>query len=148
MLVVAGGLYLLIQRTDLGLMMRGTAEDRLAAGLMGVDPDRITSYTWAIGGALAALAGILLAAVTALHPYTLSLQVLPAFIAALIGGMISLPLAVAGAAIVGATQSLVPVVGFLEQVQGAPQLLLAIVAMAAMAARGARYTASDVKTGL
>jgi ABC-type branched-subunit amino acid transport system ATPase component/branched-subunit amino acid ABC-type transport system permease component len=143
MLVIAGALYVLIQRTDLGLIMRGTAESRLAASLMGVNPDRISSLTWAMGGALAALAGILLAAVTALNPYTLPLQVLPAFIAALLGGLGSLPGAVVGSAIVGAVQGLVPLIGDIGQLQGAPQLILAIVALGVMASRGKTLVAAD-----
>ena len=143
MLVVAGGLYLLVQRTDLGLIMRGTSESRLAASLMGVDPDRITSLTWAMGGASAALAGILLAAVTSLHPYALSLQVLPAFIAALIGGLGSLPGALVGAAIVGAVQGLVPLFGAVGKLQGAPQLFLAVLAVVVMATRGKALVGSD-----
>lgn len=148
MLVVAGALWLLIQQTNLGLKMRGTAEDRRAASLMGVNPDFITSMTWALGGALAALGGILLASVTSLHPYTLALQVLPAFIAALIAGMVSLPGAVLGAAIVGVIQGLVPVIGSLNQIVGGAEFLLALLAMAVMAARGARYSAADLKAEL
>lgn len=148
MLVVAAVLWALIQRTDLGLMMRGTAEDRRAAALMGVNPEAITSLTWALGGGLAALGGILLASVTSLHPYTLSLQVLPAFIAALIAGMVSLPGAVVGAATVGLIQGVVPVIGSLNDAVGVPELLLAIVAMAVMATRGTRYSAADLKVEL
>lgn len=143
MLIVGAGLFVLIQRTDIGLMMRGTAESRLAASLMGVNPDRMTSLAWAIGGALAALAGILLAAVTSLHPYALSLQVLPAFIAALIGGLGSLPGALLGAAIVGAVQGLVPLFGWLGKLQGAPQLFLAVLAVFVMATRGKALAGSD-----
>ena len=142
MVVVAGALFVLIQRTDLGLIMRGTAESRLAASLMGVDPDRITSLTWALGGALAALAGVLFAAVTALHPYNLALQAVPAFIAALIGGLGSLPGAVVGSAVVGLTQSLVPLLGGLGRLQGAPQLLLAVLAVVVMATRGKTLVAA------
>lgn len=153
MLVVSVGLFLLISKTDLGLMMRGTAESRLAASLMGVNPTRITSFTWALGGALAALAGILLAAVTVLHPYTLALQVLPAFIAALIGGLGSLPGALVGAGVVGVTQGLVPVLGSFGQLQGAPQLFLAVLAITVMAARGRNLAAggaddADVRTSV
>src|SRR5688572_28698142 len=136
MLVLAAALIVLVQRTDLGLIMRGTAESRLAASLMGVDPDRITSLAWAMGGALAAVAGVLLAGVTSLHPYTLALQVLPAFIAALIGGLGSLPGALVGAAIVGSVQGLVPLFGEIGKLQGAPQLFLAALAVVVMATRG------------
>ena len=147
MLVVAAALWLLITRTDLGLMMRGTAESRMAASLMGVNPDLITSLTWAIGGALAALAGILLASVTSLHPYSLALQVLPAFIAALLGGLGSLPGAVLGAAVVGATQGLVPILGFVGRLEGAPQLFLAVLAIVVMATRGKSLVAGDDSGG-
>jgi ABC-type branched-subunit amino acid transport system ATPase component/branched-subunit amino acid ABC-type transport system permease component len=146
MLAVAAVLFILIQRTDLGLMMRGSAESRLAASLMGVNPSRITSFTWILGGALAGLAGILLASVTTLHPYTLALQVLPAFIAALLGGLGSLPGALLGAAVVGVTQGLVPVLGPIGQTQGAPQLFLAVLAIVVMAIRG-RKLATGIEEG-
>lgn len=136
MCAVTAALYILLQRTDLGLMMRGAAESRLGAALHGVNPDRIAELTWALGGGLAALAGILLAAVTNLNPYVLSLQALPGFIAALLGGLGSLPGAVAGAAGVGVAQGLVPVMGAFGRAQGAPQLLLAVLVVAVMAARG------------
>lgn len=148
MLVVTGVLFLLIQRTDLGLKMRGSAESRLAASLMGVNPQRMTTLAWVMGGSLAALAGILLAAVTSLHPYVLPLQALPAFIAALIGGIESLPGALVGSAMVGITQGLVPVLGAFGRAQGAPQLLLALLAMVVMAARGAKLVAGDVRQAL
>ena len=148
MLAVAAGLFALLQRTNLGLMMRGSAESRLGAALHGVNPDRITEFTWALGGLLAGLAGILLAAVTSLQPYRLPLQALPGFIAALIGGLGSLPGALAGAAVVGITQGLVPVLGPIGQSQGAPQLFLAIVAMVVMATRGSKLVASDVRGDL
>lgn len=148
MIVVAGGLYLLLQRTGLGLAMRGAADNPRAASLMGVDPDLATSGAWALGGATAAVAGILLAAVTTLHPVVLALQALPALVAALIGGLGSLPGAVVGAAIVGATQGMVPAVSALQKIEGSPQLLLALLAFGVMAARGERYVATDVRTSI
>jgi sulfate-transporting ATPase len=143
MLAVAGGLTLVLVKTDLGLMMRGSAESALAASLMGVNPARITSFTWMLGGALAALAGILLGAVTSLHPYTLTLQVLPAFIAALLGGLGSLPGALVGSAVVGGAQGLVPALGEIGRTPGAPQLFLAMLAVVAMIVRGRKGGASD-----
>jgi len=136
MLAVTVTLFFLLMRTDLGLMMRGSAESPLAAALMGVNPERMISLAWVIGGTLAGLAGILLGAVTSLHPYTLSLAALPAFIAVLIGGLGSLPGAIIGAAIVGAVQGVVPVVGKLGDLQGGVELLLALVAIGAMVTRG------------
>lgn len=148
MLVVAGGLTALLQFTDLGLAMRGAADNRRAASLMGVDPDIAISGAWMLGGATAAIAGILLAAVTNLNPLTLSLQAIPAFVAALIGGLGSLYGAIVGAAIVGGATGIVPGIAALQQIQGSQQLLLGVVALVVMAMRGERYVASDVRNGL
>lgn len=147
MLVVAAGLYLLLQRTDIGLAMRGAADNPRAASLMGVDPQLATSAAWMLGGVTAALAGILLAAVTTLQPEVLALQAVPALVAALIGGLGSLPGALAGAGIVGAVQGLVPAFAALQRTEGMGQLLLAILAMSVMATRGERYAATNVRGG-
>lgn len=148
MLVVAAGLTALLQFTDIGLAMRGAADNRRAASLMGVDPDVATSGAWAIGGGTAAIAGILLAAVTNLNPLTLSLQAIPAFVAALLGGLGSLYGGVVGAVIVGATIGVVPAFGTLQRVQGIQQFILTIIALAVMATRGQRYAAGDIRSGL
>lgn len=145
MVVVAAGLWFLLQRTGAGLAMRGAADNARAASLMGVDPQLATSAAWALGGATAALAGILLAAVTTLHPVVLSLQAVPALVAALIGGLGSLPGALLGAVIVGATVGLVPAVPALQAVEGSAQLLLTALAFVVMARRGERYVATDVR---
>jgi branched-chain amino acid transport system permease protein len=145
MLVVAAGLYLLLQKTPIGLAMRGAADNPRAASLMGVDPQLATSAAWVLGGATAAIAGILLASVTILHPVVLSLQAVPALVAALIGGLGSLPGALVGAAVVGATLGLVPAVPSLQQANGSAQALLALLSFCVMAARGERYVATDVR---
>jgi sulfate-transporting ATPase len=153
-LISAAGFIALFRYTEIGLGMRGAAQNQRAAILMGINPDRMARTAWMLGGGLAALAGILLAAVTNLQPYTLSLQMLPAFVAALIGGLESLPGAVWGSFLVGGTQGVVPafrlVPGlkrFATQV-GMPQFVLTIVAFAAMYFRGSRYALGDSRAGL
>jgi branched-chain amino acid transport system permease protein len=147
MLIVTAALLALFKFTDIGLYIKGAAENRRAASLMGVDPDRTTDIVWAMGGGLAALSGILLASVTNLHPYTLTLQAVPAFVAALLGGLNSITGAVVGSVVVGLTLGAVPFLP-LGEAQGAPQLFLAVLALCAMAARGQRLVASDVRSGL
>jgi branched-subunit amino acid ABC-type transport system permease component len=147
----AAALFALFRFTDLGLAMRGAAQNRRGAALRGVDPDRTAALAWAIGGALAALAGILLAGATSLDPFGIALGVLPAFVAALIGGLESMPGVCLGAAVIGATQGIVPVfaswpaVGQVFRAQGAPQLVLGVVALVVMATRGSRLVAGDVR---
>jgi branched-chain amino acid transport system permease protein len=145
-------LFALFKYTDIGLAMRGAAQNRRGAALRGVDPDRTAALAWLIGGVFAALIGILLASATTLDPFNIALGVLPAFVAALIGGLESMPGVCIGAAVIGITQGMVPWIGVLlpkvgavVQGQGAPQLVLGVLALAVMAMRGARLVAGDVR---
>ena len=147
-LVVSAGFIFLFKYTDLGLALRAAADNRRAAALMGIDPERTTSIAWFFAGVLAALGGVLLGASTNLHPYTLSLQVLPAFVAALIGGLENTTGALYGSVIVGLTVGVVPTLGSFGQQVGAPQLGLALLAFVVMVLRGQKFSASDVRSGL
>lgn len=156
LLVVAVGLtvalFALFKFTALGLAMRGSASNRTAAALMGVNPDRTTQVAWALGGALAAVAGVMLAAITSLDPFNFPLQALPGFVAALIGGLGSMPGALAGAAVVGFATGGVPGLAVIPQLDGfvssigAAQAVLALVAFVVMARRGERLSAGDVRS--
>jgi len=143
MLAIFAALTALFKFTDLGLLMRGSAENPRAAALMGVNPQRLTAVTWVIGGALAGIAGILLSAITVLEPYTLPLQALPGFLAALIGGLESVTGALVGATIVGIIVGLVPFLPVFGSVQGSAQLFLAVLGLAVMAARGDRHAGME-----
>jgi ABC-type branched-subunit amino acid transport system ATPase component/branched-subunit amino acid ABC-type transport system permease component len=142
--IVAIAMFTFFKRTEVGLAMRGAAQNRRAAALMGIDPDLAASAAWALGGGLAALGGVMLAAVTNLDPYTLSLQALPAFVAALIGGLESLPGALWGAGIAGVAFGIVPyfggtpIIGRFARSNGSPQLALAILTLVVMIVRGKR----------
>ncbi|MFL6239674.1 MAG: ABC transporter permease subunit [Actinomycetes bacterium] len=148
-LVSITGFVLLFKYTRIGLAMRGAAENPTAAGLMGVNPLAMARLAWLLGGALAGLTGILLAAVTSLNPYSLSLQMLPAFVAALIGGLASLPGALVGALIVGAAQGMVPAFTLIPGLRtiasqvGLPQLVLTLLALAVMYVRGQRFSIAE-----
>lgn len=148
MLAIFAGLTALFRYTELGLLLRGAAENPTAAALHGVNPQRMTALTWIIGGALAGIAGILLAAITVLQPYTLPLQALPGFLAALIGGLGSVTGGLVGAAAVGIVIGLVPFLPLLGTTQGAAQLLLAVGAMIIMASRGSRLSTAETSSGL
>jgi len=147
-ILLAAGFVAVFRFTDLGLAMRAAADNRRAASLMGIDPERTTSVAWIFAGLLAALGGVLLASALILHPYILALQVLPAFVAALIGGLESVPGALYGSIIGGVTVGVVPTLGHSFQRQGMPQLALALLAFVVMSLRGQRFSASDVRSGL
>ena len=147
----AAVLFGLFQFTDIGLAMRGAAMNRRGAALRGVDPDRTAQLAWLIGGAFAGLAGILIAGAGVLDPFSISLGVLPAFVAALIGGLESMPGVCIGAAIIGFVQGMVPaltnvpIIGKVAVAQGAPELALGVLALVVMALRGQRLSTGDVR---
>ena len=98
-------LYLLIDRTDFGLALQATAEDREAAMLVGVRPQRMYAVAWGLGTALVAVAGVILANFFAVYPQAgLSFTVLAYAIVAL-GGFGSILGTLFAALLLGVVQS-------------------------------------------
>ena len=92
--------------TKLGKAMRACSEDKAAAQLMGIDVNRTISMTFAIGSALAAVAGVLLCSTyPTLMPTTGSLPGIKAFTAAVLGGIGSIPGAMVGGLVLGLCES-------------------------------------------
>jgi branched-chain amino acid transport system permease protein len=105
--MVMGGLLLLVQRTRLGRAMRATAQNREVAGLMGVDVNRVIAATFAVGSALAAVAGLLIAAYYGIAHYNMGFILgLKAFSAAVLGGIGNIPGALLGGLLLGVIESL------------------------------------------
>jgi branched-chain amino acid transport system permease protein len=96
-IAVAVGLRLFFSRTVLGIAMRAVVDDRDLAALAGTYPARVAQLSWALGAALAALAGILLAPLVTLDILSLTLLVINGYAAAMVGRLRSLPLTVVGA---------------------------------------------------
>ena len=96
------GLTIFTGRTKMGKSMRAVSENRDAAQLMGINVNRTISMTFAIGSALAAIAGVLLCStVPTLQPTTGSMPGIRAFTAAVIGGVGSIPGAMLGGVLLG-----------------------------------------------
>ena len=101
------GLTFLVQKTKLGKAMRAVSEDMDAARLMGINVNSTISLTFAIGSALAAIAGVLLcSSYTSLMPTTGSMPGIKAFTAAVFGGIGSIPGAFLGGLLLGIIESL------------------------------------------
>ena len=101
-IVIMAGLMLFINKTKAGQAMLAVSEDKGAAQLMGINVNKTISMTFAIGSALAAIAGVLLcSAYPSLTPYTGSMPVIKAFVAAVFGGIGSVPGALIGGIILG-----------------------------------------------
>jgi branched-chain amino acid transport system permease protein len=100
-------LVFVINKTSLGRAMRATAENPKVAQLMGIQPDKVISATFAIGAALAALAGVMWAANYGSVQHTMGfLPGLKAFTAAVFGGIGNLPGAVVGGLLLGVIEAM------------------------------------------
>jgi branched-chain amino acid transport system permease protein len=107
-IVLLGLLTLFVTRTNLGLSMRAAAEDLPAARLVGINVNRVVATAFAIGSALAAVAGVLYSVQAGqINPYMGFTPVLKAFIAAVIGGFGSIAGAVLGGYVLGFLEVLV-----------------------------------------
>ena len=105
--VIMAGLMFFINKTKIGQAMLAVSEDRGAATLMGINVNRTIAITFAIGSALAAIAGVLLcSAYPSLTPYTGSMPGIKAFVAAVFGGIGSIPGALIGGVLLGVIENL------------------------------------------
>ena len=100
-IAVAVGLRILLYKTRIGVAMRAVVDSRELAALNGASPDRVSGLAWALGCSLAGLAGVLIAPILALDQIQLTLLVINAYAAAMVGRLRSLPLMALGAVILG-----------------------------------------------
>ena len=102
-----------VKKTKPGHAMQAVSEDRGAAQLMGINVNGIISLTFAIGSALAAIAGaLLLSSYPTLTPTTGAMPGIKAFTAAVFGGIGSIPGAVIGAFIIGISENIIKGLGW------------------------------------
>lgn len=132
---VALGLYLLLNRTRIGTAMRASVDNPELLRLFGGKPDTAAALSWAIGVSLAALAGVLLVSQVGLDYYALTLLVINAYAAAMLGRLQSLPMTFAGAMALGLATSYasgyLPTEGLLNSVRNViPALFLFLVIIA------------------
>jgi len=99
-------LFLFFRYTKLGIAMRATQQNPLAARVMGIRTKRILSFTWAISSMVGAVAGILIAALGVLDPPMMMDPLLKGFASAVLGGMTSLPGSAVGGAMLGIIENL------------------------------------------
>ena len=106
-IIIMAVLTLFVKKTKAGRAMQAVSEDRGAAQLMGINVNGTIALTFAIGSALAAVAGVLLcSAYPSLTPYTGSMPGIKAFVAAVFGGIGSIPGAMIGGILLGIIENL------------------------------------------
>jgi len=110
---VAFGLRVLFRGTRLGIAMRAVVDNPELCAVKGLSPHLVTAASWSLGAMLAGLAAILIAPGLNMEVNTLSLLVVSAYAAAVLGRLQSLPATFVGALILGISQTLV--IGYLPQ---------------------------------
>jgi branched-chain amino acid transport system permease protein len=105
--VMMGALTLLVYRTKLGIAMRATSQNPQVAGLMGIDINRVIAFTFVVGAALGAVAGVMVGTYYGIGHYTMgSILGLKAFAAAVLGGIGNLAGAMLGGILLGIVEAL------------------------------------------
>ena len=101
------GLMVLVYRTRMGIAMRATQQNPQVAGLMGVDINRVISFTFVVGAALGAVAGVMVGSYYGIAHYQMGFLLgLKAFSAAVLGGIGNIPGAVLGGILMGLIEAL------------------------------------------
>ena len=102
--IVAAGLRWLLHGTRIGVSMRANVDDGTLTLLNGARPNRIAGLSWAVGGFLAGVGGVLIAPTLSLEAGSLSLLIINAYAAAIFGRLRSIPLTFVGAIVIGLTE--------------------------------------------
>ncbi len=127
-ILLMAGLQLFVQRTTLGKAMRATAQDKIAASLVGINVDHVISTTFIIGSLLAAAAGFMVAMYYGTVNFFLGTMAgIKAFTAAVLGGIGNIPGAMLGGFVLGLVESLGSAYLFPEYKDGFAFLILILV---------------------
>lgn len=117
-----------VRYTKMGKAMRAVAVDEQAAQLMGIDVDGVISFTFALGSALAGIAGVLVGVYYNTISTTMGITVgLKAFVAAVLGGIGSIPGAMVGGYLIGLLETMVSFFGYSPYRDGVVYFLLFII---------------------
>src|SRR6202171_3536947 len=134
-LALAFGLAAFLRYTSLGRAMRAVSDSPMAASLWGVPVGKIGAVSWILGSVIAAVAGILITPSINLDTTSLTLLIIDALAAALIGGMVSLPLTVLGGFILGLLETYPTI--WIQSI-GFPRLVALVVILAVLIVRNPR----------
>jgi branched-chain amino acid transport system permease protein len=134
-LALAFGLAAFLRYTSLGRAMRAVSDNPVSASLWGVPVGKVGAVSWMLGSVIAAVAGILITPVINFDTTSLTLLIIDALAAALIGGMMSLPLTVLGGFILGLLETYPTI--WIQSI-GFPRLVALVVILAVLIIRNPR----------
>ncbi|ABC37901.1 Branched-chain amino acid transport system / permease component, putative [Burkholderia thailandensis E264] len=132
-----------LARTRLGLQMRALSNDRHLSGLLGIRVLRVDVAAWAISGVFAGITGLLLGNLVRLQAAVLTFLVIPAFAAAIVGRLASLPATVAAGVAIGLAEALAITVPGFAPYRSATPFLIALVAMLFIGSQSSGHAANE-----
>ena len=135
--IFAAASALFFSRTQTGLAILAVSQEPTATSLVGISVNRISALTWGMAGFLGAAAGILLAPTTLFSPaFMTSAALIPAFTAAVFGGITSLPGVFLGGVVIGIVERLaIASDGLNEFTPGAPRVVVFLVLLVTLLVR-------------
>lgn len=139
---LAFGLGAYLKYTSFGRSMRAVSDSPTSASLWGVPVNKVSAVSWMLGSLVAALAGILITPFINFDTTSLTLLIIDALAAALIGGLVSLPLTVLGGFVLGLLETYPTM--FIQSL-GFPRLVALLVILAVLVARNPRGFAVAAK---
>jgi branched-chain amino acid transport system permease protein len=119
----------LLARTRIGLAMRALADQRGLSAILGIRVLQVDTVAWVISGAFAGVCGLLLANIVRLQATVLTFLVIPAFAAAIIGRLSSLPVTVAAGLVIGMLEAIAVLVPGFAPFRAATPFLIALLAI-------------------
>jgi neutral amino acid transport system permease protein len=138
-LLALAGVFALLYASPIGRQMRAVADNRDLARVSGIRPERVMVAMWLVAGAIAGLAGALIGIKTVVQPELGWEMLLPAFTAAILGGIGSAPGAVLAGLLLGVAQEVsTPLVGFSYKIAIAFAAMLAVLLLRPSGLFGAR----------
>lgn len=127
--LMMAGVGALLSRTRVGLRMRALADDRALSAILGVKVFSVDAVAWLLSGAFAGVCGMLLANIVRLQPTLLTFLVIPAFAAAIVGRLNSLPLTVLAGVAIGVLEAVAILVPGFAPFRTAVPFLVALLAI-------------------
>ncbi len=106
-LVAGAALATFFTKTKFGRGVVAATADNTVARLLGIPVKRVYLFTWAVGGALSGLGAVLYSSITQFNPGTMTIFLLSALVAAVIGGLDSIPGAIVGGLLVGVIRGVI-----------------------------------------
>lgn len=134
-LALAFGLAAFLRSTALGRAMRAVSDNPTSAALWGVQVDKVGAVSWMLGSLIAAVAGILITPFINFDTTSLTLLIVDSLAAALIGGLVSLPMTVLGGFVLGLLETYPTM--FIQSL-GLPRLIALLVILAVLIIRSPR----------